>query len=78
MNKFNIYIEQNRIFSNSKLAIALEQKSKFGEKKSGLIIYSPYEALYLYEKNKAELIKNNKKITNQNIIKNLSKDKNFY
>jgi len=45
--------------SKSQQAFTLFEKSKFGEKKSGKIIYSIYEAFYLIETKKAE---SNKKI----------------
>ena len=40
--------------SNSQQAFTLFENSKFGEKKSGKIIYSIYEAKYLVETKKAE------------------------
>jgi len=43
----------SNLTSNSQQAFTLENKSKFGEKKQGKIVYSIYEALYLIEIEKA-------------------------
>lgn len=50
-----IYQEGNSFFSNKEEAIALAGKSYFGELKSGKVVYSIYEAIYLIEKNRAKL-----------------------
>lgn len=77
MEKFLIYLQQERIFSNSQKAIALQNKSNIGELKDGKVIYSPSEAYYLFETNKSDILKNNKLLTEQIILKLFSKDKNF-
>ncbi len=79
--KFTVYLSSERIFSNSEIAIALQDKSKVGEFKEGKIIYSAFEALYLMEKNKANIIniKNNKPVQEHELIKSFSKkDREFY
>jgi len=57
MEKFEIYQIGNRFYSNKKQAIELANKSFFGEIKSGKVVYSVYEVLYLLENKKAKLIK---------------------
>ena len=75
--KFPIYLESSRIFSNSNQAANLNSKTKIGENKSGIIIYSPYEAFYLLEEKKAEIISKNKSLKQSEAIKRFSKNKNF-
>ncbi len=54
---FEIYnISKNVFQSNREEAIALASKSYIGEVKSGKVIYSIFEVLYLLDKNKAKLI----------------------
>ncbi len=48
-----IQIHSN-LSSNSQKAFTLFEKTKFGEKKQGKIVYSIYEALYLVETKKAQ------------------------
>tara|TARA_Y100000310_G_C20679775_1_gene815208 strand:+ start:538 stop:978 length:441 start_codon:yes stop_codon:yes gene_type:complete len=61
--------------SNSQQAFTLFEKSKFGEKKHGKIVYSIYEALYLVETKKAKSKKklNKGQQTNYLIFKDLRK-----
>jgi tRNA-intron endonuclease, archaea type len=80
--KFPIYLQGERIFSNSQNAITLQKKSVFGEIKQGLVFYSNFEALYLIEKEKADLFKQsnkkNQKISQNELLKIiLKKDKEF-
>jgi tRNA-intron endonuclease len=77
--KTQIYQIGNNFFSNQESAMLLTDKSFFGELKDGKVIYSIYEALYLLDKNKAELIntKNDKKVLFKELIKNL-KDPSYY
>jgi tRNA-intron endonuclease len=56
-NEFEIYQSGNQLFSNSQKAITLAQTKKLGEIKSGKVIYSYYEALYLQELKKAYLVR---------------------
>ena len=65
------------VSSNTKEAIALHEKSRFGELKSGKVIYSIFEGLYLLEKNKAEIIHKKKKIKFDRLLSEVrAKDKN--
>jgi tRNA-intron endonuclease, archaea type len=83
--KFPIYLQGERIFSNSQNAITLQKTNAFGEIKQGLVFYSFFEALYLIEKEKADLFiqqnqlnKKNQKITQNELLKIiLKKDKEF-
>ncbi len=76
-SKFSIYLNSAQLFSNSQKAITLQNSKKLGEFKDGKVIYSPFEALFLVEAGKAELIAN-KKQTKEQIIKIFSKkDKEF-
>ena len=72
-NKFQIYLSSDRIFSNSEAAFHLENSKKLGEKTSEKIIYSPFEALFLVETNKAEITKGNKPLSSENLISLFSK-----
>ena len=78
--KFPLYISGERIFSNSQKAINFQDKSRLGELKEGKVIYSGFEALYLLEAKKAEIIslKNNKNLSETDLISFFSKkDRNF-
>ena len=76
IKKFLIYIEN--LSSNTTDAFNLNQKSLFGERKYGKIVYTPYEILYLIETKKAEALKNNKKLSEEKLISLFSrKFKNF-
>jgi len=67
----------SNLTSTSQNAFTLENKSKLGEKKQGKVIYSIYEAIYLIENKKAQLIRNNKLLTLNQAIKSLLKSKNY-
>lgn len=73
--KFPIYLQGERILSNAQKAFTLEISKKIGEKIQKKIIYSPYEAFYLVETGKAEIInmKNNNQIKENQLITILSK-----
>lgn len=58
--KFLIYIVGDRIFSNSQKAFQLENSKKLGELSNGKVIYSSFEAYFLFENNSCEIIKNKK------------------
>jgi tRNA-intron endonuclease len=70
---FPIFISNTRIFSNSKKAIDLFDSKKIGEFSEGKITYSPYEAIFLVEKERARLFENEKEISLNSLIKKLSK-----
>jgi tRNA-intron endonuclease len=71
-SKFEIYQIGNSFFSNRKEAQDLASKSSFGEIKAGKVLYSIYEALYLLENNKAELLKGKKKVSLAELLKKAS------
>ncbi|MEM3405484.1 MAG: tRNA-intron lyase [Candidatus Pacearchaeota archaeon] len=73
MKKFKIIFTGNSCYSNCSEAFTLYEKSWFGEKKEGKIIYSIFETLYLLEKEKIELIFENKKINFENFFSIISK-----
>lgn len=76
---FKISFAGNRLFSNSKEAIDLHANKKLGEFKDSIIIYSSFEALYLAEKNKAEIFSKNKKLKSSELFKKFSKkEKEFH
>ena len=78
-NKFTIYKEGSSFYSNKNEAIIIANTSFFGELKSGKVIYSLPEVIYLLEKNKAELLnEKNKKISAKELEKKLGKNKKFY
>lgn len=76
-NKFTIHMIGDRIFSNSQRAISLQTLKKFGEIDSGKVIFSPFEALFLVETNKAELARNNEVLSYEKLLKIFSK-KDFF
>ena len=55
-----IYKAGNSFFSNRQEAIALASKSSLGEVKTGKVLYSIYEVLYLLENKKAMLLSSKK------------------
>jgi tRNA-intron endonuclease, archaea type len=73
MEKIKSHILGEIVSSNSSDAFSLYEKSDFGEKKDGKIIYSPSEALFLIEKNKMEIISKDKKIPQEELIKRFKK-----
>lgn len=75
---FQIHLTSSGLHSTSNLAFSLFQKSAFGEKKSGKIIYLPSEALYLLEKGQIEILQNNKGQSFDKVfVKLKKKDKNL-
>lgn len=76
--KFPIHLTSNQLSSNSQQAITLANTKKLGEIKNKKTIYSPYEAFYLFEQKKAEIIKK-QPLTSDQLIKLFSKKhKDFY
>ena len=61
--KFQAMFKGESVISNKKEAIALYNQSRFGELKQGKIIYSIFEALYLLEKEKIEVVYKKKKLS---------------
>tara|TARA_Y100000310_G_scaffold339680_2_gene433108 strand:- start:464 stop:1045 length:582 start_codon:yes stop_codon:yes gene_type:complete len=62
------------IYSNKKQAFNLYEKSRFGEKKDGKILYSYPEALFLLEKKKIEVTDGKKKLNFNLLLKKLKKN----
>ena len=62
------------VASNTKEAHALYNQSRFGELKSGKIIYSIFEALYLLEQNKIEIKHKGKKLNFDKLLQEARKD----
>lgn len=73
--KFNVYITNNIIFSNSKEAHSLYEKSRFGEpsETKDKIQYTLSEALYLLEKEKIEVISGKKSLSKQELMNKLKR-----
>lgn len=67
------HLQGEQITSTSSEAFALYEKSRFGEKTRNKIRYSFSEALYLLEKQKAEILANNKHLHFDSLIKKLRK-----
>jgi tRNA-intron endonuclease len=77
MDKIQAHMIGETISSNSSEAYSLNAKSFFGEKKEDKIIYSPSEALFLFEKKKMDIFHRNKRINHEeieNILRKIDKD----
>ncbi len=70
----NIYSENDKLTSTSNKSYALENEKKLGEKKEGKIHYSIYEAMLLFEKYNANVMKKNKTLGKENLMKIFSKN----
>ena len=62
------------VASNTKEAHVLYNQSRFGELKSGKIIYSIFEALYLLEQNKVEIKYKGRKLNFDKLLQEARKD----
>jgi len=69
MSKFEVYKAGNSFFSNKKEAIALFEQRKLGELKSGKVMYSLFEVLYLLDEGKIVVIFGKKKIDFDELLK---------
>ncbi len=77
-SKFKTVFTGETVSSNTKEAMSLYSQSRFGEKKSGKILYSIFEALYLLEKGKIEVIHKKKKLKFDKLLSEArEKDKNI-
>jgi len=75
--KFPIYLQGDRIFSNSAKAFSIQDSKNLGEKSNNKILYSEFEAFYLFETNQAEILKT-KPLSEEQILKEFAKkDKQF-
>jgi tRNA-intron endonuclease, archaea type len=73
MEKIKAYIFGEIISSTDSEAYSLYEKSRFGEQNEDKIQYSLTEALYLSEKEKMEIIANNKKLTKKDFLEKCRK-----
>jgi len=77
--EISIFIIGDMIYSNSESAINLCSDKFLGEFKSGKVYYNPVEALYLVENFKAIVLKGEKKINYESLLRLLLKsDKDIY
>jgi len=74
--KIKAVFSGERVYSNKKEAFSLYEQSRFGEPKEGKIFYSFPEALYLLEKGKLIILKENKKLSFAKLIQELKKQDN--
>jgi tRNA-intron endonuclease, archaea type len=78
MERIKASIVGNLIYSNSKQAYVLNQKSLFGEKKQDKVNYNPLEVFYLVENKELEVFQRDKKIKKEDLLKIFQKkDKDF-
>lgn len=76
LTKIKAVFDGENVYSNKKEAMSLHSQSRFGELKSGKIIYSIFEALYLLEKGKMDVSFEGKKLKFEQLIQELrQKDK---
>ncbi len=73
MQTFPAQITGETISTNSADAFSLYKKSSFGEPVSGKIKYTLSEALFLVEKTKIQVFQKNKKLSKDELMKNLQK-----
>ncbi len=73
MKKINSYLIGEIVSTNESEAFTLYKKSNFGQPTGQKIQYSLPEALYLVEKNKIEIKKNNKVLNFEEILKKFKK-----
>jgi tRNA-intron endonuclease, archaea type len=73
VKKIKVSLLKDSTSTNSKEAIDLHNKSRFGELVSGKIQYSLLETLYLLEKEKIEVLENKKKITFSKLLEKIKK-----
>ena len=62
IEKIKAVFDGENVYSNKQEAVSLHAQSRFGEFKSGKVIYSLFEALYLLEKEKMEVLLGKKKL----------------
>lgn len=74
MEKIKTNLIAGKIYSNSKEAYVLNQKSKFGEKKDDKVYYTPLEILYLLNNKKIEINLGKKILTEEELLKIFQKE----
>jgi tRNA-intron endonuclease len=72
--KIKALFKQGSVESNTKEAISLYEKSRFGEKKQEKIVYSIFEALYLLERGKIEIKSARSKLDFEKLMKKARKE----
>ncbi len=78
VKRIKAIFDGENVTSNKKEAMTVYSQSRFGELKSGKIIYSIFEALYLLEKNRMDIFSGKKKLKfDQLIDESRKKDKNI-
>lgn len=73
MEKIQAYFLGSNIHSNSSEAFSLYEKSHFGEKSEGKIRYSFPEAIFLVQKGKMEILSQNRKVLQKDLMKKIQK-----
>ena len=68
MKKVQAYFAGQTVYSNTPEAHQLHNKNRFGEKKTGKIIYSLSEVLFLVEKEKMDVFSNLKKFSKGELL----------
>jgi tRNA-intron endonuclease len=67
------HLSGTKISSNEKEAFALCDKSSFGEKENGKVVYSGIEALYLVEQSKMSVFAGKKELDFEQLLKKIRK-----
>lgn len=73
MDKIQAHFSEDSVFSNSHEAYTLYEKSNFGEKSDGKIIYSLAESLFLVEKQKMRILWKNKPVLKDELFSKFKK-----
>ncbi|RMD66160.1 tRNA-intron lyase [Candidatus Pacearchaeota archaeon] len=75
---FKAYLRGGDVFSSEPQAFTLNEKSYFGEKKSGRVYFSSFESLYLVKRGKMEIVRIKKGVTYEELLSIFRrKDKDF-
>lgn len=69
----NAYMVGNKIISNEQESFTLNEKSSFGEKKSGKIEYSAIEVLFLVQEEKMQVFSGKKQLNFDQLLKKVKK-----
>ena len=73
MGKIQAHFLGKTVASNSVAAISLQKQSSFGERSRDKIQYSIYETLFLFEKNKLEILSGKKILSKKELEKKLQR-----
>ena len=73
MDKIQAHLSGEIISSNSSDAYALFEKSRFGERADDKIRYSFYEALFLVERGKMDVVSKNEVVQKKELVKKMQK-----